>query len=299
MSEVVDEGPRGDNPPPWISPVSYWIPSHIVESAWLRHGSFAAWIVGALRPRTLVELGTHNGFSYFTFVEAARRLGLDMRSWAVDTWEGDEHAGFYGDEIFELVSGVNEPYEASSTLVRGYFADQLDRFDDGSIDLLHIDGRHRYEDVREDFELYLPKVSDRGVVLFHDIAETSGDFGVYRLWDEIASRYPSYAFSHEHGLGVLFVGAKLAPDLETFLEVAGTEASSIQSDYERLGSEISAYRDRQRMLRDAMTQVSERDAEIVRLEADIVRLGAELVAMRQSRSWKVTAPLRRLRGGSS
>lgn len=33
--------------------------------------------------------------------------------------------------------------------------------------MLHVDGRQRYEDVKEDFETYLPKVSDRSAVLFH------------------------------------------------------------------------------------------------------------------------------------
>jgi hypothetical protein len=33
------------------------------------------------------------------------------------------------------------------------FKDASSQFEAGSIDLLHIDGAHRYEDVKEDFEM--------------------------------------------------------------------------------------------------------------------------------------------------
>src|SRR6202012_256569 len=69
-----------------------------VESAWTTHVPFAHWLVAAHRPRSIVELGTHNGVSYAAFCEAVQRTRIDCRSLAVDTWQGDEHAGFYGAE---------------------------------------------------------------------------------------------------------------------------------------------------------------------------------------------------------
>ena len=47
--------------PFWLSAASYWLPEHIVTSAWLTHAPFAFWLVDVLRPRSIVELGTHHG----------------------------------------------------------------------------------------------------------------------------------------------------------------------------------------------------------------------------------------------
>src|SRR3954465_7829937 len=71
-----------------------------VESAWYGHVPFAHWIVAACQPRLLVELGTHNGVSYAAFCEALARCAGDARAFAVDSWEGDEHAGHYGDQVY-------------------------------------------------------------------------------------------------------------------------------------------------------------------------------------------------------
>ena len=99
----------------------------------------------------------------------ARRLGLDIRCFAVDTWEGDQHSGHYGDEVFRELRDFHDPaYGDFSQLLRMRFYRAMSLFSDGEIDLLHIDGLHTYKAVRQDYEAWLPKMSDAGVILFHD-----------------------------------------------------------------------------------------------------------------------------------
>ncbi|MBO1737402.1 class I SAM-dependent methyltransferase [Leifsonia sp. TF02-11] len=281
----------------WLSAVSYWHPSHLPLSAWVRHAPFASWIVSALRPGTIVELGTHWGYSYFVFCEAIRRLGLSSTAFALDSWEGEEHAGVYGSEVYDYVASVNDrEYSSFSTLLKGYFDDSLAAFDDGSIDLLHIDGRHRYEDVRHDFEHWLPKVSDRGVVLFHDITERRDDFGVWQFWDEIRGSYPSFAFEHEHGLGVLGVGTELPEEIRTFFASAAERPEHVRRDYEALGEDIArtiAFRDERDVYVRALGELRTETARaLAERDATLLGLTNQLEAMRRSASWRVTAPVR-------
>ena len=122
-----------------------------VQSAWLRHGPFAIWLVGALKPRRIVELGVHNGYSYFAFCQAVQEHDLSATCIGIDTWQGDEHAGFYDDSVFKSVESRNAPYAEFSNLLRKTFEDALADVEDGSVDILHVDGRHFYDDVKSDF----------------------------------------------------------------------------------------------------------------------------------------------------
>ncbi|WP_233880368.1 class I SAM-dependent methyltransferase [Paraburkholderia flagellata] len=202
------------------------------RSGWWGHVPFAFWIMAACEPRLFVELGTHNGVSYAAFCEAVARKRLATRCFAVDTWQGDEHAGIYGEQVYgELRLFHDRNYRAFSELMRCTFDDAQTHFADGSIDLLHIDGFHTYEAVKHDFETWLPKLSDRAVVLFHDINVHERDFGVYKLFAELRSRYASFEFLHGHGLGVVLVGAQAPAPVQALCAI--TDPTTIHAIRER------------------------------------------------------------------
>jgi lipopolysaccharide biosynthesis protein len=194
--------------------------------AWIEHIPFALWLIEAHRPGYLVELGTHFGNSYFSFCQGVARIGLPTRCYAIDTWRGDEQSGYYDDHVFEAVSAHNEAkYGGLSRLLRCKFDEALSSFLDGTIDLLHIDGLHTYEAVKHDFESWLPKLSERAVVLLHDTNVREGGFGVFRLWAELAERYPNFEFLHGHGLGVLGVGPMVGGPVKDLFAAGGHGAT--------------------------------------------------------------------------
>jgi len=187
--------------------------------SWAGHIPFAIWLTKLCKPKRLVELGTHFGHSYFSFCQSTLHYNTGTNCFAVDTWQGDHHAGYYGENIFNDVNLHNEThYREFSKLLRMTFDEALSQFSDQSIDLLHIDGLHTYDAVKHDFTSWLPKMSKRGIVLFHDTTVKKDDFGVWQFWEELTELYPAISFDHSYGLGVVVVGESPDAPVKELLE---------------------------------------------------------------------------------
>ena len=265
---------RGDH---LYRPVVFEEPDLIVDPpAWSGLIPFAFWVVDALRPRVLVELGTHSGVSYCAFCQAVSYLKLPTTCCAVDTWQGDAHAGFYGEEVFRALASYHDPrYGSFSRLIRTTFDQAVEHFSDSSIDLLHIDGCHTYDAVRHDFQTWLPKLSHRSVVLFHDINVREMDFGIWRFWEEITQQYPSFSLFHSHGLGVLAVGTKLPKPIRWLTEASKRdtqETIQIRAFFARLGGAVVASIEKRHLRTETdrlRTLTAERENQIATLKKNI------------------------------
>ena len=191
-------------------------PRYVPPTAWLGHIPFAFFLIAMMEPKKIVELGTFLGSSYFAFCQVVKEFKLNTECHAIDTWEGDKHVGEVTDEFYHSVVRANSVYKEFSYLNRMTFDEASELPDLDNIDLCHIDGFHTYEAVKHDFDTWLPKMSEQGVMLFHDISEMKDDFGVWRFWSEVSREYPSCSFDHSHGLGVLLVGKKVKKDVRRF-----------------------------------------------------------------------------------
>ena len=275
-------------------------------SAWELHVPFALLLIDLARPQILVELGTHKGDSYLAFCQAISKLQIQCEAYAVDTWQGEEHAGLYDEEIYTTLTSYHAPrYGAFSTLMRRTFDDAALQLTHKKIDLLHIDGLHTYEAVKHDFETWLPLMSESGIVLFHDTQVRERGFGVYKLWRELCERHPHFEFLHGNGLGILGLGDKIPQDAAFLFNLSEGEQFALRSVFEHVGILVSqlwwARRERESFSREV--EVSKETLNDLRasarsereqLEYQIRETENKLNRVFSSTSWRATEPLRRL-----
>lgn len=267
---------------PLNHPICFAHPSKVATSAWMGHVPFGMYIIDVLRPKALAELGTHYGVSYCTFCQAVKELGLDTRCFAIDTWQGDVQTGVYGPEVLaDLEEHHNPLYGSFSRLIQSTFDEALDYFADDTLDLLHMDGARTYEAVKADFEKWLPKMSDRGVVLFRDIKVGEGDFGAAKFWDELKLQYASFEFVHSQGLGVLAVGHDYPEELNALLHCSEAEAISVRRFFSTLGARLEALQELQNVKPELETSKAQPHTSMAQIPETTQRISALTAQLRE------------------
>jgi hypothetical protein len=268
-------------------PIVFSTPRRLTHvTAWQEHTPFAMYLVDVLRPATIVELGTHYGDSYCSFCQAVAELRYPASAFAVDTWEGDEQAGLYGEEVLRDLQGHHDPlYGGFSQLLRSSFDDALPRFPDGGVDLLHVDGCHLYDAVRHDFDSWLPKLSARGVVLLHDTVRRVDDFGVWRLLEELRGGYPCFEFTHSSGLGVVLVGGEVPAELVGLTRLEGEQLDAVRSFFAALGRTARCVGEAER----ATAEPARLRAQLEEQAAAAVSLQAEMTAAHEAHAAELEA----------
>jgi hypothetical protein len=270
------------------------LPVALPASAWTGHIPFLNVLIAAIEPKRVVELGVNHGGSLIAAATAARRAGLSTDIVGIDTWRGDGHSGMFdGDKRYARLAALTAREFPNVRLMRSTFDEAIPAFAPASIDLLHIDGFHTYDAVRHDYETWKVKVAPGGVILFHDTQVRGRDFGVWRLWEELAVGNRTFEFAHSHGLGVLFT-APLSPRAANLLEFLDDPANAtrLRTLAEFCGGTLP---DRLAAARKADQDRAGADLPKA-LRRKVRRLQGKLAAIRQSRTWRLRTWLaRRLR----
>jgi hypothetical protein len=262
-----------------ISVASFWTPIWIQpNSEWLEHASFGFWLIDALRPRVIVDLGTGDGYSHAVFCQAVQALNLNSRCYGIQ--QDNSHGTANGQDSFRALSDhIEAHYKSFSSLIRSDLEQARAHFEYGSIDLLHIDGFHSYKAILAEYTAWRPLLSQSSVVLFHDTNTSDRGIGIARLWHDLAHDHKHFEFLHGLGLGVLGVGDSLPKPVEHLFACAHRpEATNhLRLAYSQLGSVISVRtrcKDPQAQLRHRDLQHAQDQAALSKMELELQRQSA-------------------------
>ena len=140
--------------------------------------------------RTVVEIGTFRGGTFWLWcqlaTEEAHIVSIDLpeKSAAGRKRQGDLRNCAVASQHLSFVWNHSQMRATQTQLAR--------LLDGDAIDFLFIDGDHRYEAVRRDFQLYSPLVRPGGIVAFHDILHHPRlpNHQVERYWRELKKDHP-------------------------------------------------------------------------------------------------------------
>ena len=140
-------------------------------------------------PRSVVEIGTYRGGTLFLFTRVATP---DATIVSIDLPAG--FPGAYRRTYAPLLKSFGRDKQRIR-LIRGdshstRTSNAVREIVGTTVDLLFIDGDHKYEGVHRDFETYAPLVRPGGLIAFHDIVDGRPDAvgGVPRFWKELRDR---------------------------------------------------------------------------------------------------------------
>ena len=197
----------------FLSESSFWLPEYVTEPfSWVGHIPFAFWLVGSSKPELVVELGTHSGNSYLAFCQSVAGHALDTRCFAVDTWQGDQHTGYYDESVFERLQDINHKafggfsrLLAAPSMMCSLSSTTLPSTSYTSTATTPM--RRSVTTLRTGY----PKCPSEALCSCMTptfITPTSGWTVSSASWEQ---QFPTFEFLHSHGLGIICVGSATRP----------------------------------------------------------------------------------------
>jgi predicted O-methyltransferase YrrM len=196
--------------------------SGLGDSAWLLYG-----LCRSLKPAVAVEIGSARGKSA-CYIGMALKENGSGKLYAVDPHASTGWNDSNSVETFEIMQAHLRQLgvEKQVTIVRETSRAALPRVP-ASIDLLFIDGDHSYDGVSADWEMFTPRMSEFGVVVFHDTLWdlrpderwSRPDMGVPRFVEDLRAKgYPVLTIDRDFGVSIVqprLAGVPLAPQRKT------------------------------------------------------------------------------------
>jgi predicted O-methyltransferase YrrM len=171
--------------------------------------------VAAVKPKTIVEIGTARGGTLFLLScvahARARIVSIDLPAGpfggGYPSWKGLLYRWVSGaDQSLHLIRGNSHSESTFNLAVNALKGDK--------VDLLFIDGDHAYAGAKQDFIRYRTLVRPGGLIIFHDILESMIDknINVAPLWQEVTREFQTEEIVESYNQGQFGIGVMTVPN---------------------------------------------------------------------------------------
>lgn len=139
-------------------------------------------LLNEIEAKEVVEVGVFKG-------EFSKKIleNWSGNLWMIDPWRPFEEKEGYIDAsnhkihktaYSESIKNI-KGFENRAFMLRGLSSDMVNRFENRSLDMVYIDGNHAYDWVKEDIELWWPKVKPGGILAGHDYLDMDWQSGSF------------------------------------------------------------------------------------------------------------------------
>ncbi len=162
---------------PLASRALFWRARYMAESPVLPHLPLLFWVVESLRPNVAITLGVSDAVPHFATCQAVEKLGLDGLCYGIDVSEEEAKTDLSG-----VLKFNDDNFCDFSHIMRRQTDEGAEFLHGGKIDLLVVN--QEVSQALFDWldNVWLPNLSDRGVILFLRGGSTTGyDSYIHRL----------------------------------------------------------------------------------------------------------------------
>lgn len=136
-----------------------------------KHYTILPIIVRELHVHIMAEIGVHSGRLTNAILGSCPGVTEYLM---IDPWLLPKCKRVYASAIYARAKIVHQRYRKRAQLIRSTSLDAVDRFEDGSLDFVYIDGNHSHEHVLQDITIWWPKIRSGGSMGGHDLDSQHG-----------------------------------------------------------------------------------------------------------------------------
>jgi hypothetical protein len=126
--------------------------------------------------------------------ELIKNSGKNIKFYTVDTFAGSIGEEWHSDIINQLSKNNSDLYQQFLyyakqckvddfiTPIHSTSLDAANQFDDGSLDMIYVDGGHTYQEVFDDLTAWYPKLKSGGII-------AGDDYGTWSSVNEAVNEY--------------------------------------------------------------------------------------------------------------